>query len=314
MRESTSASVIPFNAETRPFERRRHVRMLVPNIHVQPAGDRLEILNMSNRGMAIATNHPFSVGGSYLFELQDEGRSLMVEGEVRWCQRVLVQEPLEENHEAPFFRSGVSFVGVQDRAVDPIARAEIPLPAAPVESRQDDERLTEDRIERLRQADSPDESAELLLDLLSADFEHLVLFRLQGDEIRAWLGRGPTLIPERLLRLRLSLAQTSIFMYLQRGGSFFYGMLPAMFAHLQLLRCWHGSLHRECVLFPVRIKDRLVAVLYADAADRPLTPEHLGALKAATDLFTGSLIDQILRRKAKAAEETSDCSSEIERV
>jgi hypothetical protein len=238
----------------------------------------------------------------------------MVEAEVRWCQRVNAQETLEDDHDAPSFRSGVSFVGLQNRAVDPIARVEIPLPKPAVESRQDDEQLTQDRIARLRQAESPDESAELLLDLLSADFEHLVLFRLQGDEIRAWLGRGPTLVPERLLRLRLSLAQTSIFMYLQHGGSFFYGMLPAMFAHLQLLRCWHGSLHRECVLFPVRIKDRLVAVLYADAADRPLTPEHLGALKAATDLFTGSLIDQILKRKAQAAEEAPDSSSEVERV
>jgi hypothetical protein len=314
MRESTSASVIPFNVEPRPFERRRHVRMLVPNIQVQPGGDRLDILNMSHRGMAIETHHPFSVGGSYLFELQDEGRSLMVEGEVRWCQRVAAHEPRGDSHATPLFRSGVAFVGLQNRAADPIARDAIPLPAPPVESRQDDEQLTEDRIERLRQAGSPDESAELLLDLLSADFEHLVLFRLQGDEIRAWLGRGPTLIPERLLRLRLSLAQTSIFMYLHNGGSFFYGMLPAMFAHLQLLRCWHGSLHRECVLFPVRIKDRMVAVLYADAADRPLTPEHLGALKAATDLFTGSLVDQILKRKAQAAQEAPDSKSEIERM
>jgi len=216
----------------------------------------------------------------------------------------------------PFFHTGVSFVGLQDRALDQVVQVDSSL-SAPDSHSPDagaDEELTADRIERLQRADCPNESAEILLDLLSADFEHLVLFRIQGEEIRAWLGRGPTLVPERLLNLRLNLAQTSIFKHMQQGGSFFCGMLPAMFAHLQLLRCWHGSLHRECVLFPVRINNRLVAVLYADAGGQPMMPEHLGGLKAATDLFTRSLVDQILRRKARAAEESSRPDSEIERV
>ena len=264
--------------------------------------------------MAIETQHPFSIGGNYLFELFDEGRSLMVEGEVRWCRRSTPAATSEEIPVSPFFRTGVSFVGLQDRALDHVVQTEGPLPASIPDSPEDDEQLTADRIARLQTADCPDESAEILLDLLAADFEHLVLFRIQGEEIRAWLGRGPTLVPERLLNLRLSLAQTSIFKHMQQGGSFFYGMLPAMFAHLQLLRCWHGSLHRECVLFPIRIKDRLVAVLYADAGDQPLTPEHLGGLKAATDLFTRSLVDQILSRKARATAEAASPDSEVERV
>lgn len=304
MSESTTATVLPFNGMSPPFERRRYDRQSVPNIHARPAADRLEILNMSPRGMAIETPHPFSVGGSYLFELHDTGRSLLVEGEVRWCERVPTQESRELMVDSPFFRSGVAFQGVQNRAIDPAAQIEGSTPPLAPAEPGDDEQLTADLIERLRSADSPDESAELLLDLLSAEFEHLVLFRIRGDDIRAWLGRGPTLIPERLLELRLSLSQTSIFMHLQQGGSFFYGMLPAMFAHLQLLRCWHGSLRRECVLFPVRIKDRLVAVLYADDGDALLTPEHLGSMKAATDLFTGSLIHQILSRKARSASDS----------
>lgn len=314
MRESTSASVLPFSAESRPFERRRHTRMSVPHIHARPAGDRFEILNMSQRGMAIETPHPFSIGGNYLFELSDEGRSLMVEGEVRWCTRTALPESAEEVLASPLFRTGVSFVGLQDRALDPVVQVDSPLPTPTSDSPEVDEELTADRIERLQNADCPNESAEILLDLLSADFENLVLFKIRKEEIRAWLGRGPTLVPERLLNLRLSLSQTSIFKHMQQGGSFFYGMLPAMFAHLQLLRCWHGSLDRECVLFPIRINNRLLAVLYADAGDRPMTREHLGGLKAATDLFTRSLVDQILRRKSRAAEESSRQNSEVERV
>jgi len=305
MGKSVSANVLPFGDRSRPFERRRHERMSVPNIRAHPQGERIEILDMSHRGMAIRTLHPFSVGGSYLFELFDEGRSLVIEGQVCWCKRVAPAEPPAEMGVAPSFRTGVSFVGIQNRHLESAAQGLGQLPAPSPQPAEDEEKLTADRIERLKVATSPDESAELLLDLLSVDFEHLVLFRVRGEEIRAWLGRGPTLVPERLMKLRLNLDQASIFQHLEQGGSFFYGMLPAMFAHLQLLRCWHGSLHRECVLFPVRIKDRLVAVLYADTGDRSLAPEHLGNLKAATELLTRSLIDQILRRKAAATSNSS---------
>lgn len=301
MGESISANILPFGRAAPSFERRRHDRTSAPDIRVHPGGDRLEILNMSQRGMAIKSSHPFSVGGNYLFELFDDGRSLRIEGQICWCERLRVSADLRAMGHLPAFRTGVAFLGIQNSslgsAADELAR--LPLPTA--EPEEDPEELTADRIDRLRRSTCPNESAELLLELLTADFEHLVLFRIQSDEIRAWLGRGPTLVPDRLMKLRLRLDRAPIFLHLQQGGSFFYGHLPAMFSHLQLLRCWDGSLHRECVLFPVRIKDRLVAVLYADAGDQPLAPEHLGNLKVVTELFTQSLIDQILRRKAGAS-------------
>ena len=301
MGESISANVLPFDKKAPAFDRRRHDRVPAPDIRARPGGDQLEILDMSQRGMAIKSSRPFSIGGSYLFELLDKGRSLMIEGQVCWSQRAPTLPDQSDIDHRPAFRTGVAFVGIQSRApgspVNDLARISIPTEPEP-----EDERLvTADRIDRLRGSRCPDESAEVLLDLLSADFEHLVLFRIQGDEIRAWLGRGPTLVPDRLLRLRLRLDQASVFLHLQQGGSFFYGTLPAMFAHLQLLQCWNGSLLRECVLFPVRLKDRLVAVLYADAGNQPIAPEHLRSLKAASDLFTQSLIDQILRRKTESS-------------
>lgn len=301
MAESMPANILPFGKKAPPFERRRHNRVSTPNIRAHPSGAHVEILDMSQRGMAIETPHPFSVGGMYLFELFDDGRSLMIEGRVCWSDRIPLSVDRLEAGQMPTFRTGIYFVGVQNRSLQAAADA-LPPEALPVVGvDRGDEELTEDRIARLQTSTSPDESAELLLELLSADFEHLVLFRLDGEEIRAWLGRGPTLVPDRLMKLRLRLDQASIFLHLQQGGSFFYGMLPAMFAHLQILRCWNGSLQRECVLFPIRLRERLVAVLYADAGDHTLAPEHLASLKAATDLFTQSLIDQILRRKFNAA-------------
>jgi hypothetical protein len=303
MGRSVSANVLPFGKKPPPFERRRRDRLTAPNIRTHPSGDQLEILDMSQRGMSIKTSHPFSVGGNYLFELFDQGRSLMVEGRICWCKRTeSLPDPANGATETAF-RTGIEFVGIQHRTLDTsledLSRLPIPLP----EPEEDDEQLTADRILRLEHSATADEAAELLLELLSADFEHLVLFRLRDDEIRAWLGRGPTLVPDRLMKLRLRLDQASIFLHLSQGGSFFYGMLPAMFAHLQLLRCWNGSLERECVLFPIRIRKRLVAFLYADIGDRSLAPEHLASLKTASDLFTQALVRQILRRKSGSSEE-----------
>ena len=303
MGESISANVLPFGKKAPPFERRRNDRVSGPNILARPGSDRLEILDMSQRGMAIKALHPFSVGGNYLFELLADDRSLMIEGKICWCERLQVPLGSLEIEQGTIFRTGVAFVGIQSPSPVPATENLPRLATATKQQEEDDEQIIVDRIDRLQRSESPDESAELLLELLSVDFAHLVLFRLRGEEIRAWMGRGPTLVPDRLMKLSLRIDQASIFLHLREGGSFFYGKLPAMFAHLQLLRCWNGSLHRECVLFPIRIKDRLVSFLYADVGDQTLTPEHLAALKEATELFTQSLVDQILRRKTRTRED-----------
>lgn len=304
MTSSTSANILPFGERVRAFERRRHRRDGAPHVRAQPDGHRLEIIDMSPQGMAIETPYPFAAGTTYLFELFDQGRSLMVEGEIRWCRRQLPGVASGISAEGSvLFRTGVSFVGIHLRSQPAPA---IPALGTAVSEAQaldvkDAEELTRDRLGRLARAENPDDAAELLLDLLSADFEHLVLFRIRDGQIGAWLGRGPTLVPDRLMKLRLAVEQASVFLHLREGGSFYYGMLPAMFADLRLLGCWDGNLDRECVLFPIRLRGRLVAVLYADTGSRPLTPEHLGGLQAATALFTRSLVDQILRRKNRTS-------------
>ena len=61
--------------------------------------------------------------------------------------------------------------------------------------------------------------------------------------------------------------QPSLFLNLRHGSSLYLGPLPPMPAHRQLARTWGGDLPRDCVMLPVRIKDRMVMVIYADGAD-----------------------------------------------
>ena len=52
-------------------------------------------------------------------------------------------------------------------------------------------------------------------------------------------------------------------------------------AHRELARAWGGELPRDCVMLPVRMRDRLVTVIYADGAKR-VDLAQLQRLAAAT--------------------------------
>ena len=291
-----SSNLLHFDTRSPSHERRRQPRMAVPNIRVLPSQGTMNIINMSRRGMAIETHHPFTIGGDYLFELCDEGRSLVVEGRVRWSRTILHGSAVELEP-TPMFRTGVAFVGVQPRESRPNVAHLNRVPKTTLEERVEEE-ATFDRIDRLARADNVEDAGECLLDLLEPSFERLVLFRAHHDCVRVWMGRGQTLIPERLRALQIDFDQPSIFLHLHEGGRLFFGSLPSMIAHRQLVQCWDGMLAQECALFPIWIKSRLVAVLYADAGHRALTARHLGQIQQANELFSESVLNQILRRKA----------------
>ncbi len=297
------ANILPFDARSPAFERRRQPRMPVTNIHVLPSDGAMNILNMSRRGMAIETQHPFTIGGDYLFELCDEGRSLVVEGRVRWSRRVMPSIVADVEPQT-LFRTGVAFVGIQPRESRPNVRHLKQVPSSTRDDRIRQEAAI-DRIDRLANAANVEDAGEYLLDLLAPSFERLVLFRVHRHSVRVWMGRGQTLLPDKLRTLRIDFDQPSIFLHLHAGGRLFFGSLPPMIAHRQLVQCWDGSIAQECVLFPIWIKNRLVAVLYADSGDDPLAARHLGQIQQATELFSESVVNQILRRKARQHAESN---------
>jgi hypothetical protein len=58
----------------------------------------------------------------------------------------------------------------------------------------------------------------------------------------------------------------------------------------------------SCAVFPVRIKDRLVAFLYADRAGAPMSEEDYRAMEAAASTLGSSLAKLLLElRKAAPA-------------
>ena len=77
------------------------------------------------------------------------------------------------------------------------------------------------------------------------------------------MGQGELDLPI-FQKFSFGLDQPSLFLNLRNGGSLHIGPLPPMPAHRELARAWGGELPRDAVALPVRINDRMVAVLYAD--------------------------------------------------
>lgn len=108
-----------------------------------------------------------------------------------------------------------------------------------------------------------EEVARTALGFLARHYRRAALFQAAKDKVSAWMAQGELDLPI-FQKFAVAFDQPSIFLNLRNGSSLYLGPLPPMPAHRELARAWGGDLPKDCVLLPVRIKDRLVAVLYAD--------------------------------------------------
>lgn len=150
-----------------------------------------------------------------------------------------------------------------------------------------------------------EEVARIALGFLARGYRRAALFQAAKDKVSAWMGQGELDLPI-FQKFSIGFDQPSLFLNLRNGSSLHIGPLPPMPAHRELARAWGGELPRDCVVLPVRINDRLVAVLYADgglkAAKGPgiggIELSHLQRLAAAT----GAALERcILHRKRAEA-------------
>jgi hypothetical protein len=146
------------------------------------------------------------------------------------------------------------------------------------------------------------EIGEALLSVVSQLFTRVGLLQATPSMVRGWLASGPGLDHERLEQYRVTFDEPSIFLNLKEGGSFFLGTLPEMPAHLSLAACWHKDLSDESAVFPVRVRDRLVALVYGDCGPLGLADldlDHMRDLCAsASRAFERYLVEQKKRREA----------------
>jgi hypothetical protein len=153
----------------------------------------------------------------------------------------------------------------------------------------------EEAEEILAKAHDLDEVAQTLLGFLGRDHRRAAIFQVIRDRVQGWRIHGSGVDREAFAGFSVGFDQPSIFLNLRQGSGLYLGPLPPMPAHRQLARTWGGDLPRDCVLLPVRIKDRLVMVLYADGHTKgSIELPRMQRLAAAT---TAAVERCILQRK-----------------
>lgn len=154
-------------------------------------------------------------------------------------------------------------------------------------------------LESFDDASSTEEIGRLLLASLARRLDRVALFQVSSSGVRSWLARGPGLDEQRFRELRISFDRPSIFLNLRAGGSFFLGRLPEMPAHIELASCWNKDLGDECVVFPVRVRKRLVATFYGDRGPLGLAELDLHGVQALADGAARAFERRILEHKKR---------------
>lgn len=133
--------------------------------------------------------------------------------------------------------------------------------------------------ESLREAASATEIGRSLLSELAREFQRAVLFRVNRDRVRGWLGVGSDVDRRRLTGFETRLDRSSVFGTLATGGSLYVGALPPAPDRAPLLGIWRGNTATECLLAALAIEGRTVAILYADRGREGVAAIDLRAIQ-----------------------------------
>ena len=147
-----------------------------------------------------------------------------------------------------------------------------------------------------------DHIAESTLDALAARFPRIMLLSSGQEAVQGWTGRGGRLTRGRVGRIRIPWGEPSIFAFVKLSGSPHRGGLSRILLPPAMMELLGDRGNSSCAVFPVRIKDRLVAFLYADRAGAPMSEEDYRALEVAASTLGSSLAKLLLElRKAAPA-------------
>jgi hypothetical protein len=142
-----------------------------------------------------------------------------------------------------------------------------------------------------------EEVGDLLLGFLGARYRRVALFQASRQGVSAWRAAGAGIDPQAFSSFAVGFDRPSIFLNLRGGSGLHLGPLAPMPAHRELAAAWGGELPRDCVMMPVRLRERLVAVLYADRAESGPAGLHLEELKRLTDATVAAFERCILHKK-----------------
>jgi hypothetical protein len=146
-----------------------------------------------------------------------------------------------------------------------------------------------------------DRIADAALDALTQRFPRAMLLMSGQEAIQGWTARGAGLTRERISAVRIPWGDPSIFAFVKLSGTPHRGGLSRVLMPPVLAALLGPRAAAACAVFPVRIKDRLVAFLYADRLGAPLGEEDHRALEAAASSLGSELARLLLELRRSAS-------------
>lgn len=154
---------------------------------------------------------------------------------------------------------------------------------------------------RLLNPKDRDDVGATLIAYLKQDFSRVLLFKTVKSSVEGWMGSGDGLDLEALRGVSIAFTQPSVFLSLKQGSTYYRGPLAPLPAHRDLARSWGGQLPGECLVLPVRIKDRLAAFIYVDRGTASLGGADMEGLQRLTAKTAIAFELCIMRSKLKQA-------------
>jgi hypothetical protein len=128
-------------------------------------------------------------------------------------------------------------------------------------------------------------------------FARSAVFAARSDAVIGWSGAGERVDIRGLRALEIPWTEPSVFLNVRMGQAFYLGPLPPLPRH-DALAAALGGWPTECVVQPVRMRDKTVAFLYAECAGaQGATPADLTFLRELAGAAAAALAASIRLKK-----------------
>ncbi len=142
-----------------------------------------------------------------------------------------------------------------------------------------------------------DQVTELLLDFLAAGFDRVLLFVHAHGLLRGRDARGDDVLTEAVRKVRIPAGAPSVFNDVIVGGRAYFGRWPTQRTIDKAFARAMGGMEGDVLVLPVRLRDKVPLLVYADGLRHPLDP---GSINALVDAVSRALERIIFQRKAQS--------------
>lgn len=131
----------------------------------------------------------------------------------------------------------------------------------------------------LQNAEMREDIADAVLGHCAPLFRRRVMLVVRGSDILGWRGEGEGLQPHAIRSISIPAGEPSVFLGLLQGSEFWLGPLPDMTHNARLVEGLGGIVPSECLVLPVRLREKIVCFLYLDNLDDGVSGPPMSELK-----------------------------------